>query len=480
MDIIALPASPLSGAAAPAAPVPSPAAAGSGGGFALSLEQAARRQTAAAPQARTETPAAAAGIAQATIMPSLSTVAPASGTVSRQDAAPPADEVPEAAPADLAAMFPQTPPQPAPPAAGAAAELPETGIPDELQRIRARLQAIESAGQLPFPGAAETALANLPAQAAPFPQPAAAGLSAVTAAAPTPANAALPPVQTSSAGVGQGRPTLLTPPADAGQAGFAGSDRAGQAPALAEGVRTVHTEAIPPVGAQASRPEPLTEGIQASRVEPLMEGVQASRAEPLTEGVRTSHAASPAENAWAVESLPPGLESTSGSGTAYPLAGSGPSASGPATAGNPAGASLTAPLASPDWQRGLSQHLIGLQQRGEQEIELHLHPTELGPLSISLKLGESGAQAQFLSAHPQVRAAVEQAIPQLREALAEQGIALGETSVGERQQQPRDERPGTPERNRALAGGAGEEAAPGRAEAVAPARLRLDGVDLYA
>lgn len=149
-------------------------------------------------------------------------------------------------------------------------------------------------------------------------------------------------------------------------------------------------------------------------------------------------------------------------------------------AGSFASTNLTAPLASPDWQRSLGQHLLGLQQHGEQEIELHLHPAELGPLSISLKLGESGAQAQFLSAHPQVRAAVEQAIPQLREALAEQGIALGETSVGERQQQPRDERPGTQERNRALAGSASEEAAPGRAEAVAPARLRLDGVDLYA
>ena len=31
----------------------------------------------------------------------------------------------------------------------------------------------------------------------------------------------------------------------------------------------------------------------------------------------------------------------------------------------------------------------------------------------------------------QVRQVVEQAIPQLREALAEQGISLGETSVGE-------------------------------------------------
>ena len=100
----------------------------------------------------------------------------------------------------------------------------------------------------------------------------------------------------------------------------------------------------------------------------------------------------------------------------------------------PAGsASLTAPLASPEWQKGLEQQVLGLHQRGEQRIELHLHPAELGPLSISLQLGESGAQAQFLSSHPQVRAAVEQAIPQLRETLAQQGITLGETSVGEQQ-----------------------------------------------
>lgn len=106
---------------------------------------------------------------------------------------------------------------------------------------------------------------------------------------------------------------------------------------------------------------------------------------------------------------------------------------GDAASAPAASASLTAPLASPEWQKGLEQQVLGLHQRGEQRIELHLHPAELGPLSISLQLGESGAQAQFLSSHPQVRAAVEQAIPQLREALAQQGISLGETSVGEQQ-----------------------------------------------
>ena len=95
---------------------------------------------------------------------------------------------------------------------------------------------------------------------------------------------------------------------------------------------------------------------------------------------------------------------------------------------------LTAPLASPQWQQGLGQQVLALHQRGGQQVELHLRPAELGPLSISLKVDDQLAQAQFFSANPQVRAAIEQAIPQLREALEESGIQLGEAMVGEHQQ----------------------------------------------
>lgn len=115
----------------------------------------------------------------------------------------------------------------------------------------------------------------------------------------------------------------------------------------------------------------------------------------------------------------------------------------PGAATTPAAASqqpvvLSAPLGSSDWQQGLGQQLVGLYQRGDKQIDLHLHPADLGPLSISLKLADSGAQAQFISAHPQVRAAVEQALPELRAALASQGIALGEASVGSQQQPNRE------------------------------------------
>lgn len=95
-------------------------------------------------------------------------------------------------------------------------------------------------------------------------------------------------------------------------------------------------------------------------------------------------------------------------------------------------ASLSAPVNSPVWPQQLGQQLVRMSQSGgEQRVELQLHPAELGPLSVSLKFGDHGAQAQFLSAHAQVRQVLEQALPQLREALAEQGIELGEATVGE-------------------------------------------------
>ncbi|SFT55826.1 flagellar hook-length control protein FliK [Halomonas saccharevitans] len=148
-------------------------------------------------------------------------------------------------------------------------------------------------------------------------------------------------------------------------------------------------------------------------------------------------------------------------------------------------ASLTAPVASPAWSQQLGQQMVRLsQQGGEQRVELKLHPAELGPLSVSLKMGDHGAQAQFVSAHAQVRQALEQAIPQLREALAEQGISLGETSVGE-QRQGGTEGNGTSGRpGEMLASGADDAADAGAPSALDDRAAReqpLDGrVDLYA
>ncbi|APX93240.1 hypothetical protein BWR19_10020 [Halomonas sp. 1513] len=148
----------------------------------------------------------------------------------------------------------------------------------------------------------------------------------------------------------------------------------------------------------------------------------------------------------------------------------------------PASAALSAPVASQQWQQQLGQQLVNLSQRGDQRVELRLNPAELGPLSVSLKLGESGAQAQFLSAHAQVRAAIEQAIPQLREALEQQGISLSEATVGEHGSRQQGEMQFANGGNGNPAGGQPNGAESGETESEQQARpLDLDGrVDLYA
>jgi flagellar hook-length control protein FliK len=92
---------------------------------------------------------------------------------------------------------------------------------------------------------------------------------------------------------------------------------------------------------------------------------------------------------------------------------------------------LNAELGTRQWQEGLNQQLVGLFRRGEQQMDLQLHPADLGPLLIKLTVNDSGTHAQFLSAQASVRSVVEQALPQLRDALAEQGITLGQASVSD-------------------------------------------------
>lgn len=93
--------------------------------------------------------------------------------------------------------------------------------------------------------------------------------------------------------------------------------------------------------------------------------------------------------------------------------------------------SLTAPLASAGWQQQLGQQLVSMHVRQDNQMALRLHPAELGPLMIQLKVDEKSAALQFSSQHAGVRSAVEAAIPQLRELLAEQGIQLSDSSVND-------------------------------------------------
>ena len=100
-----------------------------------------------------------------------------------------------------------------------------------------------------------------------------------------------------------------------------------------------------------------------------------------------------------------------------------------ASASTPSTPMLNAQLGSSEWQQALSQQIVMFTRNGQQNAELRLHPEDLGAIQISLKLDNDQAQLNMVSSHSHVRAALEAALPQLRSALAESGINLGQSNV---------------------------------------------------
>lgn len=100
-----------------------------------------------------------------------------------------------------------------------------------------------------------------------------------------------------------------------------------------------------------------------------------------------------------------------------------------ATMNSPSTPTLNAHLGSNEWQQALGQQIVMFSRNGQQNAELRLHPEDLGAIQISLKLNNDQAQLNMVSSNSHVRAALEAALPQLRHALAESGINLGESQV---------------------------------------------------
>lgn len=90
---------------------------------------------------------------------------------------------------------------------------------------------------------------------------------------------------------------------------------------------------------------------------------------------------------------------------------------------------LESAVGTAGWGNEFAQKVMWIAGDKQQSAELHLNPPELGPLSIRLAIDDDQASAVFLSAHSEVREAIQAALPRLREVLAESGIALGNASV---------------------------------------------------
>jgi flagellar hook-length control protein FliK len=81
------------------------------------------------------------------------------------------------------------------------------------------------------------------------------------------------------------------------------------------------------------------------------------------------------------------------------------------------------------WDQQLGQKVIFMAAGGEQSATMELNPPDLGPLQVVLSVSKDQATAAFTSAAPEVRQALEAALPKLREMMGEAGIQLGNATV---------------------------------------------------
>jgi flagellar hook-length control protein FliK len=126
-----------------------------------------------------------------------------------------------------------------------------------------------------------------------------------------------------------------------------------------------------------------------------------------------------------------------------PLAPSLPPGQAPAPAGlststatgTPAEARLMGAPGSADFSSQLGTQLTTFVRDGVQHARLHLHPAELGPVTVRIQIDGQSAQVHMAAEHALTRQALEQSMPMLAGSLREAGLTLSGGGVFEQPRQ---------------------------------------------
>lgn len=94
-------------------------------------------------------------------------------------------------------------------------------------------------------------------------------------------------------------------------------------------------------------------------------------------------------------------------------------------------------LLQPGGEQRLAEQVRWSVDNGLDTAEIKLHPPSLGALDVRLVQEGDKTHVQFVSAHPIAREVLEAAMPRLREALAQDGVLLGNVSVSDQAPQDR-------------------------------------------
>lgn len=102
------------------------------------------------------------------------------------------------------------------------------------------------------------------------------------------------------------------------------------------------------------------------------------------------------------------------------------------------------PFAQPGWEQGLGNRVMWMVNQQVQTAELRMNPAHLGPLEVRISIRDDQATVSFVSAHGQVREALQAAIPQLREMLGNNGLNLADVNIAQHSFADARQRPDDP------------------------------------
>ena len=96
---------------------------------------------------------------------------------------------------------------------------------------------------------------------------------------------------------------------------------------------------------------------------------------------------------------------------------------------------VSAPVGTTAFNDEVGGKITWMANQGVQSASLQVSPEHMGPVEVRISVENGSASVAFNANHADTRAALEQALPRLREMFATQGLTLSDASVS--QQSPR-------------------------------------------
>lgn len=113
------------------------------------------------------------------------------------------------------------------------------------------------------------------------------------------------------------------------------------------------------------------------------------------------------------------------------LSAAAPADTGYAAAAQQATDMISTPVRAQGWGEQIGERVLLMAANQNKTAEIRLTPAEMGPLRVQVSVDDGAASVTFQAQHAATREAIEQALPRLRELLAENGLSLGQANVGE-------------------------------------------------